>query len=62
MVLDMCPNSYSSILPCSWMVRLDSSLKIIKFSSFLRSSRIDFVYEPVALHLSGLHCEQLLQF
>ena len=28
------------------MTRLDSSLKITEFSGFLRSSLIDFVYEP----------------
>ena len=46
MVLDVCPNSCSSMLPSSWMMRLDSSLKIMEFSGCLRSSRIAFVYEP----------------
>ena len=67
MVLDICPNSYSSRLPSSWMMRLDSSLNFIKFSGFVRSSPIDFVCEPdlnfqlllvlspFALHPSRLH-------
>ena len=28
------------------MMRLDSSLKIIEFSGFLKSSQMDVVYEP----------------
>ena len=46
MVLHICPNSCNSMLPISWMMRLDSSLNFIVFFGFPRSSRTDFVREP----------------
>ena len=42
-----CPNSYDSMLPSSRMMQLDSSLNFKEFSGFPRSSRIDFVCEPI---------------
>ena len=44
--LDICPNSYNSMLPISCSLRLDSSLNFVEFSGFPRSSRIDFVRKP----------------
>ena len=47
MVLDICSSSCDSILPNSWIVRLDSSLNLMDFHVFPKSSMIDLVWYPV---------------
>ena len=41
-VLDICPNSYNSMLPISWIMRRDSSLNVIEFSGFSQTFKHRF--------------------
>ena len=72
-VLDICPVSCDSMLPISWIVRLDSTLNFMEFSGFPKSSGIDLVREPFlnfplllefvpfSLHLPRSHLVQFHQ-
>ena len=45
--LDICPSSCNSMLPSTWLLRLDSSLNLMDFSFFTISSIIDLVWYPI---------------
>ena len=45
--LDICPSSCNSMLPSSWIVRLDSSLNLMDFSALTKSSMVELVRDPV---------------